>query len=108
VQNTEPLTPKDNIYAAVFLNNERTKRNQESAEYFHDNIDTLVFATNQLPPESHKELIGAYYQYRHAVSEHPEEKEAIRKAMTEQIKTNSPEFFSISTSHQEKEPELTR
>ena len=110
-QDADPLGPKDSVYAAVFFDNERIKRNQESAEYFHANIDTLIFRTNQLPPESHKELIGAYYQYLQAANKYvndPDALEKIKEKMTEQIRTNSPESFSTPTNHQEKEPELAR
>lgn len=90
-QDSKPLTLEDGKYARTVFESVRVNRNQESAQYFHDHIEALVFSKNERMPESHSELNNAYDQYRKKVDMNPDQRELIRAIITQQIKLNSPE-----------------
>lgn len=91
---SKPLTLDDGAYARTIFERVRVNRNEESAKYFHDNIETLVFSKNARMPDSHSELNNAYDQYIKSIGLHPNLKESIRAAITQQIKFNSPESIA--------------
>lgn len=98
---SKPLSLEDGRYARTIFERVRVNRNEESAQYFHDHIEDLVFSRNARMPESHSELNNAYDHYRRGININPEQRESMRDLITQQIKLHSPE--SILPIEQEQE-----
>lgn len=90
-QDSKPMTLADGEYARTVFERVRVNRNEESAQYFHNHIEDLVFSKNARMPDSHSELNNAYDQYRKNIDINPDQRELIRAVITHQIKFNSPE-----------------
>ncbi len=103
-RDANPIGNADAVYAITYYYAAMEKRNAESAQYFKENIDDWVHRNNQLPPESHKELMGAYYQYVKEISQ-SHDTEKTKELIAAQIRDKSPESFSYPAVSEVQAPE---
>ncbi len=103
-RDANPISNADAVYAVTYYYAAMEKRNAESAKYFKENIDDWVYRDNQLPPESHKELMGAYYQYVKEIAQ-SHDPEKTKELITSQIRDKSPESFSYPAVSETRAPE---